>query len=708
MSPSVDPRMESSTESGTPAPTEEDQDGEDKVRTSASNAKAKLAFKAKSIFQAVKAARIFQSGGDGEQSGGGEEQSGDGQEHTRGIHAAEWKNVIELYCECYGRTYYFRCENDVQCEQWVIAINEAMKEAEEEYRKSLNLSHSERMRVAARNLYDSNRTQMFIALLLLSNFVISIIQCEMSVTDDERTQRNFDILEVCFTFVYLGELMLNMYGHFFWPFFTSGWCWFDLIVVMVSVVDAGYVLTDPGGNNDNNMSVLRLLRVFRIVRIFNKLEDMKRILNANLTAMSPVMNAFLLFAVIISIYAVMAVNMFEEFNNRENFRSFSTSFYTLLGVATGENWTTFINSLTRVEGEIDWQVVLYFVSFIFLVGIVAINIIVAVLLEGFMSSMSRHDATKRIADEAREHHRCSGALDPLLATLANFTSPQHFKSQLDLLFTLFDVDDNGTLDFNEMKNGIERLGYDPVILMSHEDWDAFTLQGLLENEDGEVDHGSFELAMRFQLAEYSQRLLANKMLQAIRGENEFAPILFAMKMAIMEIMAAAAERRQQSLALFLDKKEVQPGPSPQSPAQVSHRQVAIEVLPEHGAVGRYLSAEEHDEDEMSRTGETAGPEELQPTMQMEVLCVNLFMEKGEGDVTGGQGGQSSVKQSHTDMQLHTCSSTSLARTRLHALIHIQTFACTQSQAAHIRHNLDKKITQGANNDTSQRGFRVRA
>ena len=47
-----------------------------------------------------------------------------------------------------------------------------------------------------------------------------------------------------------------------------------------------------------------------------------------------------------------------------------------------------------------------------------------------------------------------------------------------------------------------------------------------------------------QLDEYSQRLLANKMFQTVRDGNELAPILFALKMALLEIMAAAADRRQ--------------------------------------------------------------------------------------------------------------------------------------------------------------------
>jgi Ca2+-binding EF-hand superfamily protein len=40
-------------------------------------------------------------------------------------------------------------------------------------------------------------------------------------------------------------------------------------------------------------------------------------------------------------------------------------------------------------------------------------------------------------------------------------SPQHLLSQLDLLFALWDVDDNGTLDFSEMNDGLRKLGYKP-------------------------------------------------------------------------------------------------------------------------------------------------------------------------------------------------------------------------------------------------------
>ena len=66
------------------------------------------------------------------------------------------------------------------------------------------------------------------------------------------------------------------------------------------------------------------------------------------------------------------------------------------------------------------------------------------------------------------------------------------------------MDDNGTIDHEEMKNGMSKLGYDPAIQLSSDDWENFSLHGLLLDEDQELDPESFELAMRFQLADYSQ------------------------------------------------------------------------------------------------------------------------------------------------------------------------------------------------------------
>ena len=220
------------------------------------------------------------------------------------------------------------------------------------------------------------------------------------------------------------------------------------------------------------MTKVPLTRLHLQVRIFNKLHNMRRILHATFAASAAMMNAFLLFVVIISIYAVMAVNLFSAHVDHP-FTSFSRSFYTLLGmvadpcvhacmracvpshvgtrmracmnahmnqhtqmhartgVATGEDWSfRILNTLAEEScvgeecGGVDTVVAVYFVSFIALVQMISFNIIVAVLIQGFTLFMHEDDTSKRMQDEAREHHKNAGPMDPLLATLANFTSPQ--------------------------------------------------------------------------------------------------------------------------------------------------------------------------------------------------------------------------------------------------------------------------------------------
>jgi hypothetical protein len=531
------------------------------------NSKSKLVQTSRKVMKLAKVAKFFSGGKTSEQDTDGSSHNISFQNSTTSIHAAEWKDVVEIYEEEYGRTYYLRAANKQEADDWVVAIQDAMGQAAAAYAASMNLSLAETLQLSVRSLMESNQMQIGVSMLLLINFIMSIVQSELGLnssnsdTGKAALVNKLDYVEMAFTFIYTVELLLNMWAGWFWDFFSSGWSWFDLIIVVLSLVDTGFVLA---GSRGKSLSVMRLLRVFRVVRIFNKLEDMKRILSANVTAFGPVLNAFLLFMVVVAIYAVIAVNIFNTNGDAPDckgnsgcFSSFSKSFYSLLGVASGESWTTYMHNMKGKDGNVTTPVALFFVSFTILVSIVALNIIVAVLLENFVSSMNKHDATQRISEEAREHHKCAAALDPLLATLANFNSPQHFKSQLDLLFCLWDVDDNGTLDYEEMKLGLQRLGYVPQIRMNPDDWEHFSLHGLLVDENGEMNLPCFEVALRFQLADYSQRLLANKQWQSVRCESEHAPILFAMKMMMLEIMAAASERRQSALNREVDLKKME-------------------------------------------------------------------------------------------------------------------------------------------------------
>ena len=69
---------------------------------------------------------------------------------------------------------------------------------------------------------------------------------------------------------------------------------------------------------------------------------------------------------------MLAVNIFGAHESGVRFTSFTLAFLTLLGIATGEDWTEHVINLTSESGQIDTGVLVFFVSFIGLVAIVAV------------------------------------------------------------------------------------------------------------------------------------------------------------------------------------------------------------------------------------------------------------------------------------------------------------------------------------------------
>ena len=137
------------------------------------------------------------------------------------------------------------------------------------------------------------------------------------------------------------------------------------MIVSISLSEVMYVefyLKSQGSSSESldKANLLRLLRVSRVVRVFNKLEDLHRILSAIKASVSPVPSAFLLFAVVLSIYAIVACNLFLQNSDPElqqristHYGSFSRAFVSLLGVATGfDSWTYEVEFLGGSEWEL--------------------------------------------------------------------------------------------------------------------------------------------------------------------------------------------------------------------------------------------------------------------------------------------------------------------------------------------------------------------
>lgn len=196
--------------------------------------------------------------------------------------------------------------------------------------------------------------QIFWAIVLLINFACNIAQSQVDAEQGSREARAFDIVDVVFNIVYTIEIALNLYGHWWRPFFMSKWSLFDLSIISVSWLAE---IMNMRSSNNLDMNILRLLRIFRVVRVFNKLRQLQLIIQAMFLSIVPVLSAFLVVFVIISIYAIIGVAVFHEetlesvgTDDAPKFKTFWRSFLTMLGIFTGaDSWKELLDDLAGMN-----------------------------------------------------------------------------------------------------------------------------------------------------------------------------------------------------------------------------------------------------------------------------------------------------------------------------------------------------------------------
>ena len=97
------------------------------------------------------------------------------------LHKVEWENVMELYSDVQGRTYYLKAASAEACDAWLAALSQAKQKAIVDYEKSLNMTFWQQKRRQAAWFYENKYVQMAIAVLLLANFAVNIAQTEVEV-----------------------------------------------------------------------------------------------------------------------------------------------------------------------------------------------------------------------------------------------------------------------------------------------------------------------------------------------------------------------------------------------------------------------------------------------------------------------------------------------------------------------------------------------
>jgi hypothetical protein len=259
------------------------------------------------------------------------------------------------------------------------------------------LPHQEKVEV----IYNGVPVQVAVACLIGANFLTNIIEKQIDPGGTDSTAKTiFEALDIVYNVAFTIELCVNLYAHWFWTFWKSGWNTFDTVVVTIGVIN---LLKLP---LPKAFSLLRMMRAFRVFRLFKRVKSLNKIIVAIARAVPGVVNAFIILTIIMSIYAILGVEFFKDVGEgchlqtsdlaaaftstrkfcvgEEYFGSFSRSLYSFFQVLTGESWSEMI-ARPMIWAWDDWYralgAALFFVSFVIVSNFILANVVVAVLLD---------------------------------------------------------------------------------------------------------------------------------------------------------------------------------------------------------------------------------------------------------------------------------------------------------------------------------------
>lgn len=240
-----------------------------------------------------------------------------------------------------------------------------------------------------KGFYDRKAIQIFVAGLIILNFFVSAIEAQMFPLEpipgkDDAAIMAFTISEYFFAYVFLIELLVNFYGNYFWEFWKSAWNIFDFLIVLISLL-ALYMQDLPG------ISVLRLFRAFRVVRLFKRIKTMRTMMDGVLRSLPGMSIAFIALFLIMGIYGIIGVN-FYAVSHPLYFGNFFKAVLSLLQIMTFDSWSSGIARPVILSDQGGAVAAIYFISYVFIASIIMANVLIALLLDEFMSTSSEADA----------------------------------------------------------------------------------------------------------------------------------------------------------------------------------------------------------------------------------------------------------------------------------------------------------------------------
>ena len=123
---------------------------------------------------------------------------------------------------------------------------------------------------------------------------------------------------------------------------------------------------------------------------------------------------------------------------------------------------------------------LFFVTFFLIVGMVLMNVFVAILLDEFLGTIAQEKAEKKRAERLEREYEVNmlhvermWPLDPLMAVLVLYTTDHDLITKIAGIYERMDLDKSGSLSLQELNRGLQHLNFGSGVQISAEDFELF-------------------------------------------------------------------------------------------------------------------------------------------------------------------------------------------------------------------------------------------
>uniref|UniRef100_A0AAF5DMJ9 Voltage-dependent T-type calcium channel subunit alpha n=1 Tax=Strongyloides stercoralis TaxID=6248 RepID=A0AAF5DMJ9_STRER len=260
-----------------------------------------------------------------------------------------------------------------------------------------------------------------------------------SIPPDSLERKFLTIIGYVFTIIFTLEMSLKVIanGCLFGKgaYFKDGWNILDGILVIISLINIIFemLVHIDSPKIFGVIRVLRLLRALRPLRVINRAPGVKLVVMTLISSLKPIGNIVLICCTFFIIFGILGVQLFKGMmyhcigpdvsnvttkndclaisgnkwvNHRYNFDNLGQALMSLFVLSSKDGWVSIMYQgidavgvdMQPIENHNEWRMI-YFISFLLLVGFFVLNMFVGVVVENF------HKCKEALEAEMREKAR---------------------------------------------------------------------------------------------------------------------------------------------------------------------------------------------------------------------------------------------------------------------------------------------------------------